>query len=186
MSTLSFLANLVARSVTPPSPSTSPCEMMERGDDTARSTLWGPSAACTSILCTVFVMTPPNEHTSEGGRDDRGVPYHAEPVPCGTDPIRCSSARGVHRITMRNRPYPVLKCSRGRVLDGGKRAGNEERKRDAVREETLVQPKRQSTRASQLPGSHGRLFLSTSLLHQHASPCRSTTVQSSRSLGYFV
>ena len=28
--------------------------------------------------CTVFVMTPPNEHTSEGGRDDRGVPYHAE------------------------------------------------------------------------------------------------------------
>ena len=25
-----------------------------------------------------FVMTPPNEHTSEGGRDDRGVPYHAE------------------------------------------------------------------------------------------------------------
>ena len=26
----------------------------------------------------VFVMTPPNEHTSEGGRDGRGVPYHAE------------------------------------------------------------------------------------------------------------
>ena len=24
------------------------------------------------------MMTPPNEHTSEGGRDDRGVPYHAE------------------------------------------------------------------------------------------------------------
>ena len=23
-------------------------------------------------------MTPPKEHTSEGGRDDRGVPYHAE------------------------------------------------------------------------------------------------------------
>ena len=23
-------------------------------------------------------MTPPNEHPSEGGRDDRGVPYHAE------------------------------------------------------------------------------------------------------------
>ena len=31
--------------------------------------------------CTVFVMTPPDEHTrerDEGGRDDRGVPYHAE------------------------------------------------------------------------------------------------------------
>ena len=26
----------------------------------------------------MFVTTPPNEHTSEGGRDDRGVPYHAE------------------------------------------------------------------------------------------------------------
>ena len=26
----------------------------------------------------MFVMTPPNERTSEGGRDDRGVPYHAE------------------------------------------------------------------------------------------------------------
>ena len=23
---------------------------------------------------------PPNELTSEGGRDDRGVPYHAEPA----------------------------------------------------------------------------------------------------------
>ena len=42
-------APLVARSVTPPPPPTSPSEMMERGDDTARSTLWGPSAACTSI-----------------------------------------------------------------------------------------------------------------------------------------
>ena len=26
----------------------------------------------------MFVMTPPNEHAREGGRDDRGVPYHAE------------------------------------------------------------------------------------------------------------
>jgi len=70
-------APLVARSVTPPPPPTSPSEMMERGDDTARSTLWGPSAACTSILYRVC-YDPPNEHTSEGGRDDRGVPYHAE------------------------------------------------------------------------------------------------------------
>ena len=43
-------APLVARSVAPPPPPTSPRETMERGDDTARSTLWGPSAACTSIL----------------------------------------------------------------------------------------------------------------------------------------
>ena len=72
-------APLVARSVTPPSPSG-----RERGDDDTAS------AACTSILYRVCYDPPPmNTHvTSEGGRDDRGVPYH-----------------------MRNRPYPVLKCS---------------------------------------------------------------------------
>ena len=43
---------------------------MERGDDT----LLRQCAPRSSV----FVMTPPNEHTSEGGRDDRGVPYHAE------------------------------------------------------------------------------------------------------------
>ena len=57
-------APLVARSVTPPSPS-------GRGG----TTLLRQRAPRS---CTVFVMTPPNEHTSEGGRDDRGVPYHAE------------------------------------------------------------------------------------------------------------
>ena len=82
-----LLLSLVARSVTPPSPPTSPSEMMERGDDTARSTLWGPSAACTSILDRVC-YDPPDEHTSAGGRDDR-----RGPVPCGIDPIKCSSAQ---------------------------------------------------------------------------------------------
>ena len=57
-------APLVARLVTPPSPS-------GRGG----TTLLRQRAPRS---CTVFVMTPPNEHTSEGGRDDRGVPYHAE------------------------------------------------------------------------------------------------------------
>ena len=57
-------APLVARSVTPPSPS-------GRGGTTLLLQRAPRS-------CTVFVMTPPNEHTSEGGRDDRGVPYHAE------------------------------------------------------------------------------------------------------------
>ena len=47
------------------------------------------SAACTSILYRVCYAPPPNEHTSEGGRDDRGVPYQ----PCGIDPIKCSSAQ---------------------------------------------------------------------------------------------
>ena len=57
-------APLVARSVTPPSPS-------GRGG----TTLLRQRAPRS---CTVFVMTPPSEHSSEGGRDDRGVPYHAE------------------------------------------------------------------------------------------------------------
>ena len=38
--------------------------------------------------CTVFVMTPPNEHTSEGGRDDRGVPYHAESTLSGAQVLK--------------------------------------------------------------------------------------------------
>ena len=48
-------APLVARSVTPPSPPTSLSEMMERGDDTARSTLWGPSVTAT---CTCTYLDP--------------------------------------------------------------------------------------------------------------------------------
>ena len=67
-------APLVARSVTPPSP-------LARGGTTL---LWQRAPRS----CTVFVMTPPNEHTSEGGRDDR-----RGPVPCGIDPIQCSSAQ---------------------------------------------------------------------------------------------
>ena len=46
---------------------------MERGNDTASAARAPRSGS------TVFVMPPPpHEHTSEGGRDDRGVPYHAE------------------------------------------------------------------------------------------------------------
>ena len=41
-----------------------------------------PKARVEHILdpapCLLCLMTPPNEHTSEGGRDDREVPYHAE------------------------------------------------------------------------------------------------------------
>ena len=33
-------------------------------------------------------MTPPNEHTSEGGRDDRGVPYHAESTLSGAQVLK--------------------------------------------------------------------------------------------------
>ena len=76
-------APLVARSVTPPSPSG------RGGGDTA-------SAACTSILYRVCkLMTPPNlEHTSKGrARRSRG------PVPRGIDPIQCSSARRCRRQT---------------------------------------------------------------------------------------
>ena len=45
----------------------------------------GGGVAVRQPLCTSFLFiqacthsNPPNEHTSEGGRDDRGVPYHAE------------------------------------------------------------------------------------------------------------
>ena len=70
---------LVARSVTPPSPS-------GRGG----TTLLRQRAPRS---CTVFVMTPPNEHTSGGrARRSRG-PVR---VPRGIDPIQCT----------------VLKCSR--------------------------------------------------------------------------
>ena len=40
--------------------------------------------------CSVFVMTPPNEHTSEGGRDDRGVPYHAESTLSRAQVLKCT------------------------------------------------------------------------------------------------
>ena len=70
-------APLVARSVTPPSPS-------GRGG----TTLLRQRAPRS---CTVFVMTPPNEHTSEGGRDDRGVPYHAESTLSSAQVLKCTA-----------------------------------------------------------------------------------------------
>ena len=70
-------APLVARSVTPPSPS-------GRG-----GTILLQQRAPRS--CTVFVMTPPNEHPSEGGRDDRGVPYHAESALSGAQVLKLST-----------------------------------------------------------------------------------------------
>jgi len=56
------------RSTTSPS-----SEMMKRGDDTA-------PAACTYLDPVPCLLGPPpmNTPVSEGGRDDRGVPYHAE------------------------------------------------------------------------------------------------------------
>ena len=73
-------APLVARSVTPPSPS-------GRGG----TTLLRQRAPRS---CTVFVMTPPNEHTSEGGRDDRGVPYHAESTLSSAQVLKSSKQTG--------------------------------------------------------------------------------------------
>ena len=43
--------------------------------------------------CAVFIMTPPNEHSSEGGRDDRGVPYHAESTLSSAQMLKCSPSR---------------------------------------------------------------------------------------------
>ena len=67
------------------------------------------SAACTSILDTVFVMTPPNEHTSEGGRDDRGVPYHAESTLSSAQVLKYDRSSGYRESdpTRRHRPMMV-------------------------------------------------------------------------------
>ena len=78
-------APLVARSVTPPSPS-------GRGG----TTLLRQRAPRS---CTVFVMTPPNEHTSEGGRDDRGVPYHAESTLSSAQVLKAVAGRVISRYT---------------------------------------------------------------------------------------
>ena len=39
-------------------------------------------------------MTPPNEHTREGGRDDRGVPYHAESTLSGAQVLNRGKGGG--------------------------------------------------------------------------------------------
>jgi hypothetical protein len=90
-------APLVARSVTPPSPS-------GRGG----TTLLRQRAPRS---CTVFVMTPPNEHTSEGGRDDRGVPYHAESALSSAQVlnIRCTWSTWsavINRTSIQGLPIP--------------------------------------------------------------------------------
>ena len=72
-------APLVARSVAPPSPS-------GRGG----TTLLRQRAPRS---CTVFAMTPPNEPTGEGGRDDRGVPYHAESTLSSAQVLKCKAGR---------------------------------------------------------------------------------------------
>ena len=52
--------------------------LFKRGGRTARRHHTGILRRGVADRHTVCVMTPPNEHSSEGGRDDRGVPYHAE------------------------------------------------------------------------------------------------------------
>ena len=46
-------------------------------------------------------MTPPNEHTSEGGRDDRGVPYHAESTLSSAQVLKCLRNREVAKTNGR-------------------------------------------------------------------------------------
>ena len=67
--------------------------------------------------CTVFVMSPPNEHTSEGGRDDRA----RGPVPCESiDPSSAqasahSSPSGAGRWSSQTlllrRKYVLWRCA---------------------------------------------------------------------------
>jgi len=41
-----------------------------------------------NFVVLVSTADPPNEHTSEGGRDDRGVPYHAESTLSGAQVLK--------------------------------------------------------------------------------------------------
>ena len=93
---------------------------MERGDDP----LLLPRAPRS---CTVFVMTPPNEHTSEGGRDDRGVPYHAETLSSaqvlkkhrpGPLKVRHTSKKGAKRKKVRKSRQRSQR-GRGGAANGG-------------------------------------------------------------------
>ena len=93
-------------------------EMMERGDDTHRP-IYPPRSLggvhldrSWTVRPCLFVMTPPQPvNTSEGGRDDRGVPYPAEST--------LSSAQVLKGGT----PRPVAlrpKVCGGRALSGTK------------------------------------------------------------------
>jgi len=57
------------------------------------SGLWRPQTISVGHAVVVLAVAARPRHTSEGGRDDRGVPSRG-PVPCGIDPIQCSSAQG--------------------------------------------------------------------------------------------
>ena len=61
-------------------------------------------------------MTPPNEHASEGGRDDRGVPYHAESTLSGAQVLKLLNC---YRIAMLVERDALFKLStRGFTLRG--------------------------------------------------------------------
>ena len=49
-----------------------------RFDEASTWRLVGRRESAGGLTSRAVCYDPPNEHTSEGGRDDRGVPYHAE------------------------------------------------------------------------------------------------------------
>jgi len=71
-------------------------------------------------------MTPPNKHTSEGGRDDRGVPYHAEPTLSSAQVLKSGSRVPTDRSTIHadtvtlapnpsTSPSPICRGARSRA-----------------------------------------------------------------------
>ena len=130
-----------SRSVTPPSPPTSPSETTERGDDTA-------SAACTSILGALGVQSATAHpiyrvcYDPPARRDDRGVPY----TMCGIDPVpvqQCNSA--VHAPPLylaRQLCAPCMWSGAGGCADGGptRQRENEAHRRQRARAENSIQP----------------------------------------------
>ena len=99
----------------------------------------------------MFVMTPPNEHTSEGGRDDRGVPYHAESTLSSAHPPPPAAAQGVHAVMDKAARLKRVLGGLGGARDGGALmakggcGGDAPRHREAIRTVSLSDLRQLST-----------------------------------------
>ena len=63
-----------------------------RFDEASTWRLVGRRESAGGLTSRAVCYDPPNEHTSEGGRDDRGVPYHAESTLSSAQVLKLNSA----------------------------------------------------------------------------------------------
>ena len=87
---------------------TSDTQTQTSSQDTRR--LWGlhdPYVKGGGARPRKLLGSPPNEHTSEGGRDDRGVPYHAESTLSSAQVLKVGSA-GTPTVAERKKPLPFV------------------------------------------------------------------------------